>query len=420
MVADLKEAPKESDGFGLDEPGVSVVVPVYNTAAYLPKCIESITAQTLNDIEIIFIDDGSTDNSWEVLKSYAAADKRIRLFSQDNSFAGVARNKGLEKARGKYVLFFDSDDYMSQDALQLMYSQCEEYDADICVCAGERYYEQLDVTVSTPGYLEKKRIPSSGPFNRISNAEHIFSFTTIMSWNKLFRREFLQANNLLFGSTRNGEDVVICALALWKASCITVVKRPVVFYRIDRSDSLVGTLSESAVDPLRAWLDVWRMIGGEMGQSKRSFDCKVLGVIRHTFRNVSTFSAFKECFEFLRNGVLDEMDLRPREEGYYYTPWYNSFIAHLKEDSLEDFAVYVLYSTSRDLELEAARRLDSQRKAKQRLEKLQKTEKKLAATEKDCSEIKRKFAKVEPVYNVGMKVLKVLRRIKKRLSVGNA
>lgn len=187
-----------------DSPRVSVIVPVYNTAAYLRECLDSLTGQTLRDIEIVCVDDGSTDESPAILEEYAARDSRVRVLRQENQGAGAARNNGLACARGTYVMFCDSDDFMAADALELMAAQCEQDEADVCVCAGERFYESLGLTVASPGYLEVKRLPEQLPFNRHSNAEHLFSFTTIMMFNKMFRRQFLRPRFALRNHPQRG------------------------------------------------------------------------------------------------------------------------------------------------------------------------------------------------------------------------
>ena len=156
------------------------------------------------------------------------------------------------------------------------------------------------------------------PFNRYSNAEHLFSFTTIMMFNKMFRRQFLLDHGLRYGTTRNGEDVGICAFALWYAERITVVRKPPsVTYRIDRPDSLVGTLSPRP--PTRCAPGcACGTPSATSWAARRSFDCKLLGVIRHGFRNVTTAEAFAACYNYVRDEVLPKVDFRPRGEGYYY------------------------------------------------------------------------------------------------------
>lgn len=344
------------------EPIVSVVVPVYNTAPYVRECLDSLINQTLQDIEVICVDDGSTDGSDAILEEYAAADPRVRVIRQQNQFAGVARNNGMAAARGTYIMFCDSDDWMALDALELMSSQAERDRADICVCGGERFYEGIDVTVTDPSYLNMKRVPEELPFNRESNEEFIFSFTTIMMYNKMYRRAFLREQQLAYSSRRNGEDVVISALALWKAQRITTVNKPLVCYRIDRADSLVGTLSQDPLGPLESWLEVHRAIGNELGATKQSFDSKVVGVARHTLRNIASAAGMETGVAFVRDVMFPEMRIGVQPEGYYPTERYNAFIAMVQDLSFSDFMAAFLYMTARDLELENARKLSAQQK----------------------------------------------------------
>lgn len=401
-------------------PVVSVIVPVFNTERYLPECLDSLIGQSLRDIEIICVDDGSTDGSLGILRRYAEDDARIKVFSQRNSFAGVARNEGMRRALGEYIMFCDSDDYIASDALEKMYAQCKQDNADICVCAGERFYEHLDLTVPSPGYLEVKRIPETMPFNRHTNADHIFSFTTIMMFNKMFRLSFLRENQLEYGKTRNGEDVYISAMALWLAQSITVVKDPLVYYRIDRPDSLVGTLAESAVDPLRAWMSVWDEIGTELGASERSFICKVLGVMRHSFRNVTTAKAFSACYSFAKESMVSQLNIQVHPDGYYYTPWYNVFVEHLLHEDEMNFMAYMLYTASRDLEAQDARRLDYRQQLRDEKRRAKREKKvltsKIEEQEKALKALERKFSKVEWVYKLGRTVLWLPRKIKKTLA----
>ena len=400
------------------QPLASVVIPVYNTAPYLRQCLDSVVNQTLRDIEIICVDDGSTDDSPAILEEYAANDPRITILRQQNQYAGVARNNGMVQASGKYILFCDSDDYIALDALECMVEKSEEDSADICVCAAERYYEHLDLTVSAAGYLKMNRVPDTLPFNRKTNSEYIFSFATIMMFNKMFRREFLVENGLKYDSTRNGEDVYISALALWLAEAITVVDKPLVCYRIDRPDSLVGTLSESAVDPLRAWMRVWDEIGQDLGDAEQSFICKVVGVMRHTFRNISAAQPFVDCFAFAKD-MLEKMGVTEQPDGYYYADWYNEFIRRLSNGTEADFMAYMLYSTARSLEAEGARKLNA-RKALRREKNLRKEQvgtlrKKLAASQSALGTLEKKFDRVSWVYRAEKAILWLPRRIKKAM-----
>ena len=112
---------------------VSILVPVYNTAKYLQKCVDSLTGQTYSDLQIVLIDDGSTDDSWEIMKSLAKTDKRIEVYSQSNRGVAATRNQLLEKSRGDFVLFVDSDDWIDLNTIEILLKKQQEDDYDIVV-----------------------------------------------------------------------------------------------------------------------------------------------------------------------------------------------------------------------------------------------------------------------------------------------
>ncbi len=118
----------------MDNIKVSIIVPVYNVEKYLQSCMDSLVNQTLEDIEIICVNDGSTDNSLEILESYAKKDSRIKVFTIENSGNSIARNYGIKIAKGKYVGFVDSDDYINETMFEKLYNSCEQNDLDLAIC----------------------------------------------------------------------------------------------------------------------------------------------------------------------------------------------------------------------------------------------------------------------------------------------
>ena len=115
-------------------PEVSVIIPVYNSEKYVEKCICSVMAQTLPELEIIIINDGSTDESGRILRELAQKDSRIVLLEQENQGVAAARNQGVEKATGKYLTFVDGDDYLQEDYIELMYNLAEKETLDMVIC----------------------------------------------------------------------------------------------------------------------------------------------------------------------------------------------------------------------------------------------------------------------------------------------
>lgn len=122
----------------MENPIVSVIIPVYNVAAYLPRCVESVLAQTLTSIEILLVDDGSTDGSAQLCDEYATRDSRVHVLHQANGGLGSARNAGLDAATGEHLAFVDSDDYIAPDMMERLYSALLNNNADICICGFQR------------------------------------------------------------------------------------------------------------------------------------------------------------------------------------------------------------------------------------------------------------------------------------------
>lgn len=179
---------------------VSVIIPVYNVEKYLEKCLESLKNQSLTDIEFICINDGSTDNSLAILNRYAAKDKRFTVISQENQGQGIARNKGLELARGEYIGFVDPDDWVEPNMFETLYNKAKEFNLDIAECNYTDYYEG-----SQPPSKWQTRFVTKKVFNWRNNKSYLFAHPVAV-WNKLFTTELLQKNNIKFSNGKCGED----------------------------------------------------------------------------------------------------------------------------------------------------------------------------------------------------------------------
>lgn len=187
---------------------VSIIIPVYNAEKYLSACVQSALSQTYKNIEIICVDDGSTDSSPEILNKLASDNPSIKIITQKNAGGGAARNKGLDNASGKYVYFFDSDDIAASDLIEKALARAGESDADLVAFHG---YTFVNDDVST------KKFKSGYNKNIIANSESVVSYKdcpgTILSlvnvvpWNKLIRRDFLIQNNIRFLNLTTADDV---------------------------------------------------------------------------------------------------------------------------------------------------------------------------------------------------------------------
>jgi glycosyltransferase involved in cell wall biosynthesis len=179
---------------------LSIIIPVYNTAVYLPTCLDSVLKQTLTEIEIICVNDGSTDSSLEILRQYADGDRRIKIIdTKKNEGDGATRSKGLREAKGEYVGFIDSDDWIDPNMYQIMYEAAHRDDADIVICAIEQY--AADAQTRLPRLCSySKAIPTcldDTVFTWRDIQDYIFNVLPVC-WNKIYKRQFLKDSQVEF------------------------------------------------------------------------------------------------------------------------------------------------------------------------------------------------------------------------------
>ncbi len=256
-----------------ETPKISVIVPVYNTENYLSQCLESIIGQTMKEIEIICVDDGSTDHSLDILKQYAVKDSRITVLTQPNINAGAARNYGLKKAKGKYLSFLDADDFFEPDLLEKLYNASEKNKAQISVCRCDRYFHSKGEYASMSWSVREELLPGATVFSfRDIRKDRLQCFVG-WAWDKLFLSSFIQENDLFFQEQRTTNDMYFVFAALVKATRITVVEDVLVHQR--KLDS--GTLSITR---------------------EKSWDCfyKALLLLRDTFQKWGTWTWMEQDF----------------------------------------------------------------------------------------------------------------------------
>lgn len=216
---------------------VSVIVPIYNVADYLPECIESLQAQTNADIEILLVDDGSTDGSGRIADCYAKRDDRIRVFHQPNRGISAARNRGLDEMRGDYVMFVDGDDYVCKNFSEEALILAIEHQVDIVSFGYYMCSERSDT-------MEIKVTGAPRILNKEEAIKELIRRRDVMSnyaWNKIFKSEIF--NSLRFQEGLTFEDVAIMHQVYDRSSSgIYLSDRALYFYRKDRPGSIMSSL----------------------------------------------------------------------------------------------------------------------------------------------------------------------------------
>lgn len=200
---------------------ISVIVPIYNAEKYLNKCVDSLINQTKKELEFILVNDGSTDKTEEIIKSYK--DSRIKYFKNKNQGIGKTRNFGIEKATGKYIMFLDSDDYLKNNACEILYKSVEKTDADLAICDFYKIYDS--------GVKEKIKLLSFKP-TTLRKTPSLVNEINLAPWNKLYKKELITKNKIKFVENLKYEDAPFVIEAFSKAGKIIKVDEYLNYYLI--------------------------------------------------------------------------------------------------------------------------------------------------------------------------------------------
>lgn len=214
-------------------PLISVIVPVHNTDRYLDQCLESLRNQTLKDIEILLIDDGSTDRSGQICGRFAAEDPRFKVIRRKQGGPAAARNEGLARARGGYLMFVDSDDWAEPGFCEIPFRAAQKNGADMVIFLFERH--KKDRTI------RQKAFPVEGAASERDVLTAFWPFMTVAPWNKLVRRELF--TDIRYPEGRFSEDRAVASRLIHKAERIFLLNRVLYHYRDDRPGSITNVCS---------------------------------------------------------------------------------------------------------------------------------------------------------------------------------
>lgn len=211
---------------------VSVIVPVYNVEKYIRKCLESLVNQTLGEIQVIIVDDGSTDSSATIVKEYIETFPKMQYYKKENGGLSDARNYGLQYATGAYIAFLDSDDYVEENMYERMYEKAKKENSDMVEC---NFYWQ---------YSKKKKVDIG---ERYAGKKEMLEKARVMAWNKLYKREILEQGKAQFPKGLQYEDIGFFYLLIPYIESVSFVKEPLVHY-VQRKKSIINTQNEKAKD----------------------------------------------------------------------------------------------------------------------------------------------------------------------------
>jgi glycosyltransferase involved in cell wall biosynthesis len=319
-------------------------LPVYNEEKYIRECIDSILSQTFPDFELICVDDGSTDASLYILGEYKDNDSRIKIISQKNQYAGIARNNGMSVAGGDYLLFLDSDDFFEPDMFRIMYETAVKYDFDITMCRYGLYDEEMqhrqNVAFGGNNFWEKM-YEQSDDLEVIKN-NAIFQAAKGWAWDKLFRREYVEKCGYMFSNFRNSEDGFFVYMLMACTGKIGRINEPMVWHRVNNDNSVSHSHEKQWEAGFNMWKDIYHGLREKMIYEiyEKSFLSEVVVHQLYYLETMGTQDGFDKCYYYIKN-VTDPLFSPLKYEGGLYCSdtqidKYKSIVSGTSEEYLMD------------------------------------------------------------------------------------
>lgn len=222
---------------------VSIIVPIYNVGKYLERCLISLVNQTFSDIEIILIDDGSTDNSYKIAKSFADKDNRIKLFHQHNSGASSARNLGISKITSEYTMFLDSDDYYETNCVEVAYGYITKDCSDVAIFGSIHLNEDGDV-IKKIEYSEHKIIKMQ------DNPDVLLSIENC-TWDKIYKTDLIKKHRIQYVNDLYYQDLAFTFECLSYCNHLSIINKTLVNYTVDREGNETNSVNNKMYDILK-------------------------------------------------------------------------------------------------------------------------------------------------------------------------
>ncbi|HIQ60673.1 MAG TPA: glycosyltransferase family 2 protein [Candidatus Enterenecus faecium] len=298
---------------------ISVIIPVYNIQQHLRECLDSVLGQSYPHLQVICVDDGSTDESPAILAEYAQKDPRVQVIRQQNAGPGAARNTGLEAAKGEYVIFLDSDDWFEPDFLAKMVDTAQREGADVAICRAVEFDTNSGRELPSEWMMKKQYLPGKLAFAPQEMADHLFQFTYGMPWDKFYRRELLTSSGIRYPALKNSEDLAFVYPTLLAAKRIAVVDQVLIHHRINRMASVSNSRCGQPEAPYEAFQIVKEYLEQHqlMDTYRRSFLNWAMEFLVWHISNMSQRDIQRQYLQTLRRQWLPQLHFEEHPASYY-------------------------------------------------------------------------------------------------------
>ena len=318
-------------------PKVSIVIPVFNAEKYLKEALNSLVNQSYKNLEIICVDDGSTDTSPEILQTYKDKDSRIQILSQKNQYAGIARNNGMDHATGDYIMFLDADDVFEKNMVSYLVNRARKYDPDIIVFGYNRFIEQVNRSRPVRSSYKNNFLCSPKEISR-----EIFQQTRSMPWNKFLKTDFIRKARIRYDATKVNNDIFFNLVAVTEASKILFCTKRFINYRINNSSSLQGGINKNPVDFLLTLERIHDELvrRGTYEIYKDSYDSFVLTCIVLHFQRIESYDNFDTIIRAIKSkDILRKLEINETSEVLMSHPYCNTLRSLFDDDTNETLAI---------------------------------------------------------------------------------
>ena len=304
---------------------VSVIMPIYNAAEFLREGLDSLLKQTLHEIEIICVNDGSKDQSLEILREYEKKDSRIKIIDQKNQGAGAARNNGMHVAQGEYLAFLDSDDFFEPNMLEEAYNAAHKKDAEICVYNADLFDHTEKKYKKCTWAFRKQYFPENEPFAATDEdvRDNIFRMFNGWPWDKLYKREYIDRIGIEYQNLRTTNDMFFVFIALARAKKIVTVDKILIHQRVNVKTSLSRTREKS-------WDCFYIAL---LAMQKRLYDRMEKAFVNWALNfslwqlNTMIGDAYEKTYKLLKKEGFERLDITRHDRNYFYSKKeYNQFL----------------------------------------------------------------------------------------------
>lgn len=319
---------------------ISVIIPVYNAEKYLEECLRSVLFRSDANLEVICVDDGSTDRSPEILRKLAEKDQRIRILTTGNQGAGAARNAGLREARGEYLSFLDADDFFEMDMLDRAWNKARREKLDLVVFSSDNFLEDKQAFTPPQG-IRKELLPENRPFAGTDIPKDTFRLFVGWAWDKLFRTEWIREMKLAFAELPSSNDLSFVFAAVAAAKRIGILPgTPLAHHR--RYSGSISTGRDRTWDCYYKALLELRENLKRLGLFERFERDFVNYALYFSFWQMTTVSetGYRKMYEHLTGEWFAELGVYGKPGTYFYDQDNYKMMRRMKDLAPTDFLLY--------------------------------------------------------------------------------